>query len=281
MNSAMKGWVYVISNKSMPGLLKIGYSSKDPELRAAELKHTGVPHPYIVEYDMLIENPYEIEQESHKLLLANREGKEFFRCTLEEAIVAIRRAGGRSAILETNRRANREKIELLEAERFTIDREARRKAEIQEELNAEEQAIREKFLIRTRSEFPAQPFWPCWLAGFILVMLGISVFFPKIQDAGLVILSAGIGAGVGTFIQGKLEKWQMLSKAYQALVQERDFEIAAVRSRIGLCFNCGKSLRFDRLRIKLAGKKGEWSCPICKSDVKFPEARSSSFKLSK
>jgi hypothetical protein len=50
----MKGWVYVISNKAMEGLIKVGHSTKDPELRAQELDHTGSPHPYIVEYEMLI-----------------------------------------------------------------------------------------------------------------------------------------------------------------------------------------------------------------------------------
>jgi len=34
----MKGWVYVITNKAMPGLVKIGFSMKDTEIRASELK---------------------------------------------------------------------------------------------------------------------------------------------------------------------------------------------------------------------------------------------------
>jgi hypothetical protein len=33
----MVGWVYIITNESMPGLVKVGYSSKHPEYRAAEL----------------------------------------------------------------------------------------------------------------------------------------------------------------------------------------------------------------------------------------------------
>jgi hypothetical protein len=47
----MKGWVYVITNLAMPGLVKVGYSRKDPELRAAELNSTGTPHPFVVEYE--------------------------------------------------------------------------------------------------------------------------------------------------------------------------------------------------------------------------------------
>ena len=49
----MKGWVYVISNKAMPGIIKVGYSNKDPKERAAELG-TGAPHPYKVEYEIEI-----------------------------------------------------------------------------------------------------------------------------------------------------------------------------------------------------------------------------------
>ena len=26
----LKGWIYVISNKALPGLVKVGYSTKDP-----------------------------------------------------------------------------------------------------------------------------------------------------------------------------------------------------------------------------------------------------------
>ena len=65
----MKGWVYVLSNESLDGLIKIGYSSKDPGSRAKELSgDTGVPTPFIVEYEMLVEDPYGCEQRAHKIL---------------------------------------------------------------------------------------------------------------------------------------------------------------------------------------------------------------------
>lgn len=53
----MRGWVYVMSNRSMPNLVKVGFSSKDPELRAKELAHTGTPHPYVVDYEALVRDP--------------------------------------------------------------------------------------------------------------------------------------------------------------------------------------------------------------------------------
>jgi hypothetical protein len=71
----MKGWIYIITNQSMPNLVKVDYSTKDPELRAKELYSTGVPHYYVVEYDALVKEPYEIEQKVHKLL---QDYKEWF-----------------------------------------------------------------------------------------------------------------------------------------------------------------------------------------------------------
>lgn len=96
---AVRGWVYVISNKAMLGMVKVGYSTKDPELRAVELNHTGTPYPYSVEYDLLTEDPYQVEQMAHKLLSDQREGKEWFRCSIEEAKAAILKATcGRNSV---------------------------------------------------------------------------------------------------------------------------------------------------------------------------------------
>lgn len=84
----------------MPGLVKVGYTMKEPELRAAELNHTGAPHPYNVHYDVLLENPREVEQQVHCHLKNHREGKEWFRCTTEEAITTIKAVAGVKALLE-------------------------------------------------------------------------------------------------------------------------------------------------------------------------------------
>jgi hypothetical protein len=91
-SSDTRGWVYVLSNKAMPGLLKIGFSSKDPLERALELEGTGVPHPFVVEYDVLTRSARTIEQATHAILADFREGKEFFRMAVSEAVLAIRTA---------------------------------------------------------------------------------------------------------------------------------------------------------------------------------------------
>lgn len=113
----MKGWVYVISNKAMPNIVKIGYSLKDPELRAAELNHTGSPYPYIVDYEILVEEPRDIEHKVHVRLRDRREGKEWFSCSVEDAIAAIKLVvGSNAAQVENFKRADREKAEAKQQE---------------------------------------------------------------------------------------------------------------------------------------------------------------------
>lgn len=86
----IRGWVYVLSNKSMPGLLKIGFSTKDPVLRVRELGGTGLPHDFEIAYDALVESPRDLEQLVHKRLVEYHEAKEFFKVELELAVDAIR-----------------------------------------------------------------------------------------------------------------------------------------------------------------------------------------------
>lgn len=87
---SIRGWVYIIDNEAMPDILKIGFSTKDPIFRARELAGTGIPHHFRVLFDVLVENPRSVEQAVHAMLALKREGKEWFRCTQEEAITAIR-----------------------------------------------------------------------------------------------------------------------------------------------------------------------------------------------
>ncbi len=96
----MKGWVYIITTKAMPGLVKVGFSTKDPELRALELNNTGNPYPYKVEYDVLVHGPRNVEQAAHSLLKNYHENKEWFNCSIETAILAIRKASNGGVILE-------------------------------------------------------------------------------------------------------------------------------------------------------------------------------------
>lgn len=96
-----RGWVYVMTNSAMPGLIKIGYSMKDPKLRAGELANTGVPVPYEVAYEALVDNPREIEQKTHRALAHANEGKEWFRCEVAMAVQQIKLSAGTEILLES------------------------------------------------------------------------------------------------------------------------------------------------------------------------------------
>lgn len=86
-----KGFVYILRNGAMPGLLKIGFSVKVPTERVNELFTTGVPEPFKLAYYCLVENADKLEPAIHRNLSAyrHREDREFFRIELEAAVQSI------------------------------------------------------------------------------------------------------------------------------------------------------------------------------------------------
>lgn len=77
--------VYVLSNEAMPGLVKIGRTSQEPEQRLRNLYTTGVPLPFKCEYACYTSRPVELEAALHKLLASLRvnPAREFFRISPE------------------------------------------------------------------------------------------------------------------------------------------------------------------------------------------------------
>ena len=86
------GRVYVLSNRAMPGLVKIGFTMGTVESRAAELSSTGVPEPFEIEYQAECRDAQRVEQQVHQAFKAKRlsSGREFFYVTREEARLKIR-----------------------------------------------------------------------------------------------------------------------------------------------------------------------------------------------
>jgi hypothetical protein len=88
------GWVYVLINPSMEGLVKIGKTARDPSDRARELSGaTGVPTPFVVAYDAYFDDCAMAEQFVHayleKLGYRVSPNREFFEAPLRDAIKAI------------------------------------------------------------------------------------------------------------------------------------------------------------------------------------------------
>ncbi len=75
-------YVYVLENKYMPGLLKIGYTYNDPQIRASQIsKSTGVPGGFVVIHSQKCFNGLRVEKAVHEKLKEYRitSNKEFFQ----------------------------------------------------------------------------------------------------------------------------------------------------------------------------------------------------------
>mgnify|MGYP001077762387 CR=1 FL=1 len=85
INYVYYGYVYVLSNKAMPNLYKIGYTTVNPNTRAKNLYTTGVPLHFIVEKSYVCHNCRLFEQWMHKLFRNHRlnNRREFFRVPLQ------------------------------------------------------------------------------------------------------------------------------------------------------------------------------------------------------
>lgn len=86
-----RGYVYILSNESMPRLLKIGYTERSVEERVVELNSTGVPVPFEVDAIFYSANPQEDESLIHNSLCNFRINKcrEFFAIEPAHAIQLI------------------------------------------------------------------------------------------------------------------------------------------------------------------------------------------------
>lgn len=84
----MEGFVYVLRNPGMPGLLKIGSSTRSPIERAAELFTTGVPYQFEIVCAIYSENCRESESNVHEILHDYRcaSNREFFEISEVDAI---------------------------------------------------------------------------------------------------------------------------------------------------------------------------------------------------
>jgi hypothetical protein len=88
------GRVYVLSNKSMPGLVKVGYTMNTVEARVRELSTaTGVPSEFKIEYQVECRDPAGTEMLVHRSLdsLRYNKSREFFSADIELVVCEIRK----------------------------------------------------------------------------------------------------------------------------------------------------------------------------------------------
>ncbi|MBV6817546.1 GIY-YIG nuclease family protein [Rahnella sp. PD12R] len=89
-----KGWIYVLSSESMPGMFKVGMTRNHPRQRAGQLsKSSGSPTPFIIEAKFISTDPERDEKILHEALSRFRvnQSREFFSCPLDRILVECRR----------------------------------------------------------------------------------------------------------------------------------------------------------------------------------------------
>lgn len=89
-----KGYVYVMINPSMPGLVKIGKTTREPEKRVKELSSfTGVPTEFTLVYKRLVNDCTVAENYIHEVLQTKgvrvSQKREFFEMPIYEAVEVI------------------------------------------------------------------------------------------------------------------------------------------------------------------------------------------------
>lgn len=109
--------VYILINEGMPGLCKIGYTTRnDVKERAKELYTTGVPYPFQIYYACQVQNCKNIEKTLHKLFDEFRvnHNREFFKIDPEKVILALQLANPVDVTPKENEYLTKEEIKEIQ-----------------------------------------------------------------------------------------------------------------------------------------------------------------------
>ena len=82
-----------MTNDSMPGIIKVGMSTKVPTERAKDFEDTGLPMPYVVQYYAFFDDMRQAEKKAHNELSKYHYNKEFFKTDVGTAINCIENLG--------------------------------------------------------------------------------------------------------------------------------------------------------------------------------------------
>ena len=92
------GYVYILINPSMPGMIKVGCTLRDSRARANKLRTTGVPTPFEVAFEIFADDCKRVEADVQAKLTSFRVSgdREFFRYPLKDAINLLLKMRGQS-----------------------------------------------------------------------------------------------------------------------------------------------------------------------------------------
>ena len=110
-----EGTVYILTNPAMPGMVKIGKTTRDVSFRLADLYSTGVPLPFECEYAALVKDVDETEKAFHIAFHPNRVNprREFFNIKSEQAIILLKQMAIEDVTSLVQEKANKIDLEAL------------------------------------------------------------------------------------------------------------------------------------------------------------------------
>lgn len=99
----MKGWIYILTNQSVPNWLAIACADTDPAALVHQYGQAGIKLPYPFELQYALRTPYAqtMLQKIHEQLTEERvnpeHNQDWFECDLLRAIRLVRQIAGQSA----------------------------------------------------------------------------------------------------------------------------------------------------------------------------------------
>lgn len=146
----MGDFLYLASNPSMPGLLKVGRTCTSPSERMAALHTTGVATPFELEFVAQFDDAVSAENKAHRALASFRvaRNREFFRI---DAIEAVRRILPSVGPCEIDWANTKRQLKVAELEREYAEHQLREREERQRKVAALRED--ERHLLETLSTF--------------------------------------------------------------------------------------------------------------------------------
>ncbi len=226
----------MMSNTAFPTGVKVGFTLKDPELRARELSHTGVPAAWIVEYEAFVPNPRDVEQLAHKALKGIQYNKEFFQCTAAEAVAVIKEIAGSIIEIEHYKRVDRTaSLEILNRKRNLKEKNEaleRTRKNYQFKLDQAIAEMNQIYDSKIQKSLPQRNGKAYWFVTSIALWLGFELLGASItRGVGNLILSILLGGIASTIFIERQKKRDMQSSEVLILKDEKNNKVSEIISR--------------------------------------------------
>jgi len=244
-----RGYVYLLRNSAMPGLVKIGFTDRDPKTRAAELSSsTSLPEPFSIvawwELEGITARSVESRIHSHLSHVRHAHNREFFRVEPKDAQVQIQLMLSewmRDGLLSVFHERDIEQ----DLQRARAERAAKELREEQDRLRSERQKLQalltqwnssESHLAMARAKESSSslgklPIWQnpiSWLGAALLLTLAFGS-----KDGAFVVLFFGAWGGVifvairgWMLVSGGAEKQKASINTLQAEAANRAYQEA-------------------------------------------------------